>query len=83
MKIDMKLIPLLSPAQDREKKFIRVSLVSQDEPTIETDGTAQRRWREYVNAYVMTYPTEWVPPAKPRVSPTFLRRWVVHILLRG
>ncbi|RXW19123.1 hypothetical protein EST38_g6730 [Candolleomyces aberdarensis] len=59
---------------DREKKSIRVSLTSQDDETIETDGSARRRWREYVNTYVMTYPTEWDPPAKSRVSPVFLRR---------
>ncbi|KAJ2917816.1 hypothetical protein MD484_g2589, partial [Candolleomyces efflorescens] len=59
---------------DREKKSIRVSLTSQDDATIETDGSSRRRWREYVNTYVMTHPTEWVPPAKARVSPVFLRR---------
>ncbi|KAF6754256.1 transcription regulatory protein [Ephemerocybe angulata] len=59
---------------DREKKCIRVSLTNYDDPTIEADGRPPSRWREYVNTYVMTYPTEWVPPAKGRVSPTFLRR---------
>jgi len=52
-----------------------VSLTSQDDPTNETDGTAKSRWREYVNTFVVNYPTEWMPPPKPGVStPTYLRR---------
>ncbi|EAU92595.2 transcription regulatory protein [Coprinopsis cinerea okayama7 len=58
----------------REKKCIRISLLSQEDVTIPTDGRPITRWREYLNTYVMSYPTEWVPSTKRNNGPIFLRR---------
>ncbi|KAF8910078.1 hypothetical protein CPB84DRAFT_1673093 [Gymnopilus junonius] len=58
----------------RESKCMRVSLYSPNEPSILTDGSSVGRWREYVNTYVMTHSTEWVPETKKESSPVFLRR---------
>ncbi|KAH9486320.1 Transcriptional regulatory protein SIN3 [Psilocybe cubensis] len=60
----------------RETRCIRVSLCSANEPSVETDGSELARWREYVNTYVMTHPTEWLPEGKKESSPVFLRRCV-------
>lgn len=53
-----------------------VSLCGSDEPSVETDGSSMNRWREYVNTYVMKYPTEWLPDTQKGNGPVFLRRWV-------
>ncbi|GLB35790.1 putative histone deacetylase (HDAC) interacting [Lyophyllum shimeji] len=45
----------------RELKSVRVYLVGPDDPSMDSDGTAVSRWRGYVDSYVMSYPTEWVP----------------------
>ncbi|KAF8971663.1 hypothetical protein BDZ97DRAFT_1135733 [Flammula alnicola] len=58
----------------RESRCIRVSLCSPDEPSVQTDGSALSRWREYLTTYVMTHPTEWLPETKKTSSPLFLRR---------
>ncbi|TFK41885.1 histone deacetylase complex, SIN3 component [Crucibulum laeve] len=58
----------------RESKSIRVFLTGPDDPSVEIDGSSTARWREYINTYVMTYPTEWLPSAKKGASPVFLRR---------
>ncbi|PFH52285.1 hypothetical protein AMATHDRAFT_74340 [Amanita thiersii Skay4041] len=62
---------------DREKKGIRVYLIGADDASVENDGSAGGRWREYVNTYVSLYPTEWLPTGKEGgASPVFLRRYV-------
>ncbi|KAF8167408.1 hypothetical protein B0H34DRAFT_644805 [Crassisporium funariophilum] len=57
-------------------RWIRVSLCSSDEASVSTDGSTLSRWREYVNTYVMNYPTEWVPEPKKGSAAVFLRRCV-------
>ncbi|PPQ64081.1 hypothetical protein CVT24_008894 [Panaeolus cyanescens] len=57
-----------------ESRSIRVSLYGQEEASVETDGTATSRWREYVNTYVMKYSTEWLPKSKKKSNPVYLRR---------
>ncbi|PPQ77023.1 hypothetical protein CVT25_014839 [Psilocybe cyanescens] len=57
----------------RETRCIRVSLCSPNEPSVETDGSDLARWREHVNTYVMTHPTEWLPEAKKESSPVCVR----------
>lgn len=66
----------------RETRCIRLSLCSPDEPSVQTDGTSIGRWRDYVNTYVMTHPTEWMPEAKKNASPVFLRRCVGQAVCR-
>lgn len=56
----------------RETKKIRVYLIGPDDASVDSDGSDGGRWREYVNTYVSTYPTEWLPEA--RQSQVFLRR---------
>ena len=53
---------------------MRIALCSPDEPSVETDGSSMSRWREYVNTYVMSYPTEWLPETQKRSSAVFLQR---------
>jgi paired amphipathic helix protein Sin3a len=53
---------------------MRIALCNSDEPSMETDGSSMSRWREYVNTYVMSYPTEWLPDTQKRSSAVFLRR---------
>ncbi|KAF8665510.1 hypothetical protein AX16_000524 [Volvariella volvacea WC 439] len=65
----------------REKKSIRVHLIGTDEPSVETDHLPTGRWKEYVNTYVMTHPTEWLPVPKKESAPVFLRR--THRLTEG
>lgn len=61
--------------QVRESKCIHVSLVGADDPSIPTDGLANSRWQGYLNTFVMTYPTEWLPAApKEKRSPVMLKR---------
>lgn len=62
----------------RESKCIHVSLVGADDPSIPTDGLAISRWQGYLNTFVMTYPTEWLPAAhtKEKRSPVMLKRCV-------
>ncbi|KAF9567836.1 hypothetical protein CPC08DRAFT_680594 [Agrocybe pediades] len=60
----------------RESKSICISLCGQDEPSVPSDGSSLARWREYVDTYVMTHPTEWLPESRKESSPVFLRRCV-------
>lgn len=60
--------------QVRESQCMRIALCSPDEPSVETDGSSMSRWREYVNTYVMSYPTEWLPETQKRSSAVFLQR---------
>ena len=60
--------------QVRESQCMRIELCSSDEPSVETDGSSMSRWREYVNTYVMSYPTEWLPDTQKRSSAVFLQR---------
>ncbi|KAF9015729.1 hypothetical protein BDQ17DRAFT_1341548 [Cyathus striatus] len=57
----------------RESKTIRVCLMGPDEPSVEADGSARSRWQAYIDTYVLTYPTEWLPAKKKGSSPVFLR----------
>ncbi|KAL0951709.1 hypothetical protein HGRIS_008384 [Hohenbuehelia grisea] len=58
----------------REAKALRIQLTGANDPSVDCDGSAKRRWREYVETYVMVHPTEWVPEIKKDVSPIYLRR---------
>lgn len=52
-----------------------IQLLDSEDPSIEGDRTAIGRWREYLDSYVLSQPTEWVPwQKKGRCSPLFLRR---------
>ena len=53
---------------------MRIALCSTDEPSVETDGSSMSRWREYVNTYVMSYPTEWLPDTQKKSNAVFLQR---------
>lgn len=62
----------------KENKTLRVSLFSSGDPSRPMDGTRMGRWRDYVRTYVMTHPTEWVPPpSSKKRSNVFLHRYVV------
>lgn len=39
---------------------MRVQLMGTEDPSVNGMRTAQSRWREYVQTYVMRHPTEWV-----------------------
>ncbi|KAF8226309.1 hypothetical protein L208DRAFT_1302590 [Tricholoma matsutake] len=55
-------------------KCIHVYLVGMDDPSMDTDGSVVGRWRGYVDTYVLSYPTEWMPAPKKGRSAVFLRR---------
>jgi paired amphipathic helix protein Sin3a len=50
-----------------------VQLVEPDDPSVNGDGTAISRWREYLDSYVLRQPTEWLSQTK-REGKLFLRR---------
>lgn len=56
----------------RESKSIRVHLMGAEDPSVDAAKTAEDRWREYVDTYVLRHPTEWIP-TKSR-NTVFLRR---------
>jgi paired amphipathic helix protein Sin3a len=66
--------------QDTATHTMRIQLVGADEASV--DGaphrTAHDRWREYIDSYVLEYPTEWVGGGRgmPVQAPPFLRRCV-------
>lgn len=63
------------PDQDAQGKKMYIQLLDGEDPSIEGDRTAIGRWREYLDSYVLSQPTEWVPlQKKGRRSPLFLRR---------
>jgi paired amphipathic helix protein Sin3a len=55
---------------------MQVQLVWESDPSVDGAGEAVSRWREYVDSYVMTYSTEWLPQetAEETRSQVFLRR---------
>ncbi|OJA12336.1 hypothetical protein AZE42_02775 [Rhizopogon vesiculosus] len=59
----------------RSSKTMFVQLVEPDDPSVNGDGTAIGRWREYLDSYVLRLPTEWVPQQK-REGKLFLRRYM-------
>ncbi|EGO30319.1 hypothetical protein SERLADRAFT_444328 [Serpula lacrymans var. lacrymans S7.9] len=63
-------------AWHRDSKMMYMQLVDQDDPSIDGDGSAINRWREYVDAFVLRQPSEWQPvPKKTQIgSVLFLRR---------
>ncbi|KAK2461462.1 hypothetical protein APHAL10511_005925 [Amanita phalloides] len=60
----------------RGTKKIRVYLVGTEDTSADSDGSREGRWREYVNTYVSTYPTEWLPGPKDGRPKVFLKRTV-------
>jgi paired amphipathic helix protein Sin3a len=52
-----------------------IQLVEPDDPSVNGDGAAISRWREYLDSYVLRHPTEWLSQAK-REGKLFLRRLV-------
>jgi paired amphipathic helix protein Sin3a len=53
-----------------------VQLLDARDPSVDGGEDARARWREYVDAYVTRWPTEWAPApsARPGKAPPFLRR---------
>ncbi|KAF8640768.1 hypothetical protein AX17_000418 [Amanita inopinata Kibby_2008] len=61
----------------KDTRKIRVYLVGEDDASVDSDGSRQSRWREYVNTYVSTSPTEWLPTTREGgMSSVFLKRTV-------
>ncbi|KAG0702743.1 hypothetical protein DFH29DRAFT_920208 [Suillus ampliporus] len=58
---------------DRSSKTMFVQLVEPDDHSVNGDGTAISRWREYLDSYVLRQPTEWLSQQK-REGKVFLRR---------
>ncbi|KAG1757835.1 hypothetical protein EDB19DRAFT_1624058 [Suillus lakei] len=56
-------------------KTMFVQLVETDDPSVNGDGTAINRWREYLDSYVLRQPTEWLSQPK-REGKVFLRRHI-------
>ncbi|KAG1810180.1 uncharacterized protein HD556DRAFT_1318620 [Suillus plorans] len=59
----------------RSSKTMFVQLVEPDDPSVNGDGTAISRWREYLDSYVLRQPTEWLSQSR-REGKVFLRRLV-------
>ncbi|KAL4269176.1 Transcriptional regulatory protein Sin3-like protein [Pleurotus pulmonarius] len=59
-----------------ELKMLRMQLIGADDPSVDGGTSMVHRWREYVDTYVMHYPTEWLPETKEQgqSSAVFLRR---------
>ena len=57
---------------------MRIQLLGSDDPSVEEDWKSEvYRWREYVDSYVLGYPTEWMPKVEEdrcRLSRIFLKR---------
>lgn len=64
-------------SQEPELKMLRMQLIGADDPSVDGGTSMVHRWREYVDTYVMHYPTEWVPETKEQgqSSTVFLRRY--------
>ena len=62
--------------QNSKQKRMQIQLVWESDPSVDGGGDAVSRWREYVDSYVMNYPTEWLPQegAEEGRSPVYLRR---------
>ena len=61
----------------RGTRQIHVYLIGPEDASVQSDGSREGRWQEYVNTYVSTYPTEWLPAGKEGGhSKVFLRRQV-------
>lgn len=57
----------------RSSKTMFIQLVEPDDPSVNGDGAAISRWREYLDSYVLRHPTEWLSQPK-REGKVFLRR---------
>ena len=57
--------------------MMRIQLVGEEDPSVDGNGSAMSRWREYVDTFVMNYPTEWMPkePVEKGRAPVYMRRW--------
>ncbi|KAJ8464001.1 hypothetical protein ONZ45_g17389 [Pleurotus djamor] len=68
--------PLYRIQWERAARQLRMQLIGTDDPSVDGDASMAHRWREYVDTYVMHYPTEWVPESKDQEKkcPVFLRR---------
>ena len=69
-----------SRTQDQSTKGMRIQLLGAEDASIEGQGdTGVDRWREYVDSYLLTHPTEWMPADTDEDrtnSAVYLRRWV-------
>ncbi|WWC68464.1 uncharacterized protein I206_102392 [Kwoniella pini CBS 10737] len=53
------------------KDVVSIQLLSREDLTIDDAETAQEKWRQYIESYVLTHPTEGLPH---RVDPPLLQR---------
>ncbi|KAL4069818.1 hypothetical protein V8B97DRAFT_2104708 [Scleroderma yunnanense] len=58
---------------DPHGKKMYIQLLDSEDPSTEGGRTAIGRWREYLDSYVLSQPTEWIPQ-KNRSGALFLRR---------
>lgn len=64
-------------SQNEPLKTMRIQLLGTDDASVETHTSSVDRWREYVDSYLLTHPTEWMPETDEKQFATlFLRRWV-------
>jgi len=68
--------PLYRLEWNCRQKRMQIQLVWESDPSVDGAGDAVSRWREYVDSYLMNYPTEWLPPegSEETRSAVFLRR---------
>ncbi|KAL7423639.1 hypothetical protein Q5752_001220 [Cryptotrichosporon argae] len=57
-------------------EVVAVQLMARDDLTIDDAETAEQRWRQYIDSYVLTHPTEGLPH---RVEQPFLNRNLADI----
>jgi len=58
-----------------QSKTMQIQLLSTDDASVETRASSVDRWREYVDSYILSHPTEWMPEAdEQHCSTLFLRR---------
>ncbi|KAH7914733.1 hypothetical protein BJ138DRAFT_1170371 [Hygrophoropsis aurantiaca] len=60
-----------------QSKTMYIQLVDPDDPSVDGNGSAICRWREYVDSFVLRQPTEWLPQQKKRgKSMLFLQKHI-------
>lgn len=66
-------------SQDQPSKRMRVQLLGADDASIEAQGEGGvDRWREYVDSYLLTHPTEWMPEGEDERTGVYLRRCICY-----
>lgn len=60
---------------------MRIQLLGADDPSVEERrASGVDRWREYIDSYLLSHPTEWMPEADEEKEKSrgmlFLRRYV-------